>query len=100
MPSQEDYESLEDLLFKPKDYREAFKNNAEGTEEGEIFEIFRKDILKYAKETPSFRDFLIKNLSDTPSTIVVKRPPTQTFSPRIRSSVMFSPRSSSRPTID
>ena len=99
MPSQSEIEALQDLLFDPKQYRVAFQENAEGTEEGEIFEILREQILRYAKSTPEFKDFLINNLTETTSS-GSRKPQTHSFSPRMRTSMMFSPRSSSRPTVD
>ena len=107
MPSQEEFDTLNDILFNPKDYRNAFRENAESGEEPEIFEILKMDIVKYALENESFKEYLrtslgfpqekspeISKRSSSPIKSVTR------FSPRIRSSKVTSLRGSSRPTLD
>lgn len=104
MATKSEIEELQSLLFNPKEYRVAFKFNAEDGEEGEIFEVLRDDIVKYAKSAPSFKEYLIKNLvgvSVSPVASVVRGSvPSHSFTPRLRNTSVFSPRSSSRPTVD
>ena len=95
-------EALEDLMFAPKEYRDAFKANAEGSEEGEIFEVLFTDIVDYAKKSSSFKSRIMLELElheESPATKTSRSGPRHSFSPRIRSSVMYAPRSS-RPLVD
>ena len=102
MPSQEEFNDLYDVLFSPKDYRKAFKDNAEEGEEPEIFEILKEEIVQYAKNNDNFRDFLVSKLGLKPmesSRPTESTKSTSRFSPRIRSAAQHSFRSS-RPTFD
>jgi hypothetical protein len=49
---------LEDILFEPGAYRDAYKDNTGN----DIFEVLKTQIVSFAKETPSFKEFLISSL--------------------------------------
>lgn len=105
--SAEQIEGLQELLFDPSAYRSAYRDNVEGDLDGEIFEVLKKEIVEYSKNTPAFKKYLLASLGAVvpdpkgrePSS-ARSRPATQSYTPRIRSSMIYTPRSSSRPTLD
>ena len=62
-----EYESqiteLENLLFNPSQYREAFALNSDK----DLFEIIKEELVDYVKKTPEFKKFLMKSLDLTSS---------------------------------
>lgn len=95
---QEQIEGLEEILFKPSSYREAYRSNTEDGDEPEIFEVLRSEIVEYAMSNLNFKDYLLTRLSPkatskSPSTSI--RSPA-IFSPRVLSTHI---RGSSRPTL-
>lgn len=110
--SAETIEGLQDLLFNPSAYRSAYRENMEeeskdDTSKAEIFEVLKKELVEYTKSTPAFKKYLLASLGAVmpdpkgrePSSARA-RPMTQSYTPRIRSSMIYTPRSSSRPTLD
>lgn len=104
----EQIEGLTELLFNPSSYREAFRENMESDNsddlsKAEIFEVLKKELVEYAKKTPSFKKYLLTNLGESKGrerSMSRARPTTQSYTPRIRSPMIYNPRSSSRPTLD
>lgn len=110
--SAEQIEGLQELLFDPSAYRSAYRENTESDSpddksKAEIFEVLKREIVEYSKNTPAFKKYLLSSLGAVvtdpkgrePSS-ARSRPTTQSYTPRIRSSMIYTPRSSSRPTLD
>lgn len=104
--SAETIEGLQELLFDPPAYRAAYRENMEidypGDEpKAEIFVVLKKQIVAYAKANPDFKKYLMSSLGgEREPSRSRPRPTTQSYTPRLRSAMIYNPRSSSRPTLD
>lgn len=105
--SAEQIEGLSNLLFNPSEYRSAYRENMEDEDKAkaEIFEVLKKEIVEYAKTTPAFKKYLTTHLDDTKTlsrerSMSRARPASQSYTPRIKTNMIYNPRSSSRPTLD
>lgn len=63
---------LENILFNPSQYREAFALNSEE----DLFEILKDELVEYCRKKPEYKKFLMKSLD-----LTVKPPVTRAVSP-------------------
>lgn len=92
---------LTDILFSPSAYREAYRSNIEQDPDSksspEIFEVLFKELVSYAEANSTFKNKLVKALK-VESSSAAHPAKSQSASPRLTPGI-FSPRSSSRPTL-
>jgi hypothetical protein len=69
--TRREYDELYDLLEKfqsivesPVEYRKYYKDSLE---KGELLENLKEDIVKYSKEEPSFKEYLMENIGESTS---------------------------------
>lgn len=100
----ETVQGLTDLMFNPSEYRRAYRENMEDDPKSspEIFEVLYKELVEYSKSNPEFKKKLLKSLGDCPIGRATSPPraSTQSFSPRLRSTMIYTPRTSSRPVVN
>lgn len=110
--ANEQIEGLQEILFDPSSYRTAYRENMEGEypedkTKSEIFEVLKRELVSYAESNASFKKYLLSSLgasmpgvrSREPS-LARSRTTTQSYTPRIKSHMIYTPRSSSRPSLD